>query len=84
MIAFTLGGVFVLLQYLSINSVVRVDWTRIGGKFEQLFYRTDPLTGKKRPPTIGSLFNWLVNFLTTDFQPRASFLTGMVLGLRLG
>ncbi|KAH7107543.1 FUN14 family-domain-containing protein [Auriculariales sp. MPI-PUGE-AT-0066] len=82
--AFLLGGAFVLVQYLSINSFVRVDWARIGGKFEQLFYRTDPLTGKKRPPTVGSLWNWLINFLTTDFQPRASFLAGIALGIRLG
>ncbi|EJD53085.1 hypothetical protein AURDEDRAFT_97074 [Auricularia subglabra TFB-10046 SS5] len=83
-IAFTLGGVFVLLQYLSINSVIRVDWQRIGSKFEQLFYRIDPLTGKKKPPTLGSLWNWLVNFLSTDFQPRATFIAGIALGLRLG
>ncbi|KZV88313.1 hypothetical protein EXIGLDRAFT_619611, partial [Exidia glandulosa HHB12029] len=84
LIAFALGGVFVVLQYLSLNSFVRVDWQRIGSKFEHLFYRTDPLTGKTKPPTLGSLWTWLVNFLTTDFQPRATFLAGLALGIRLG
>ncbi|KAJ3786816.1 FUN14 family-domain-containing protein [Lentinula aff. detonsa] len=82
-VAFFLGGVFVLLQYLGSFSLLRVDWTRVGHRFESLFYTTDA-TGTKRAPTVWTAWNWLVNFLTADFQPRASFLAGLALGLRIG
>jgi FUN14 domain-containing protein 1 len=81
-VAFILGGTFVLLQYLGSLSVVRVDWSRTATRFENLFYRTE--NGVRRPPTITSLWSWLVNFLTADFQPRATFAAGLILGLRIG
>jgi len=70
-------------QYLSSMSLVRVDWGRMGSRFENLFYSKDAL-GNKRPPTISSLWRWVVDFLTADFQPRASFIAGFALGLRVG
>ncbi|ESK96855.1 fun14 family protein [Moniliophthora roreri MCA 2997] len=82
-IAFFLGGVFVLLQYLGTTSVIRVDWGRVSKRFENLFYTKD-LNGASKPPTVYSFFNWLVNFLAADFQPRASFVAGLLLGLRIG
>lgn len=69
-------------QYLGSLSIVRVDWSRAAGRFENLFYRTEH--GVRRPPTIGSLWNWLINFLAADFQPRATFAAGLILGLRIG
>ncbi|KAF7967831.1 hypothetical protein HWV62_32955 [Athelia sp. TMB] len=83
-IAFLLGGAFVLLQYLGSASVVRVDWGKMGSRFENLFYTKDPITGTKRAPSVGSLFNWIVDFLTANFQQRASFVAGLALGLRIG
>lgn len=83
MVAFFLGGVFVLLQYLGSLSLVRVDWGRMGSRFENLLYTTDAL-GNKRAPTVTSLWRWMVDFLTADFQPRASFIAGLALGLRIG
>ncbi|PPQ64106.1 hypothetical protein CVT24_008923 [Panaeolus cyanescens] len=80
MAAWFMGGIFVLLQYLRAQSFVRVDWKAIGSRFENLFHSTDA-AGNKKPPTIMSLWSWLVEFLTADFQPRASFLSGFVLGL---
>ncbi|TBU35831.1 FUN14 family-domain-containing protein [Dichomitus squalens] len=82
-VAFALGGVFVLLQYLGSWSLVRVDWNRAAGRFENLFYRKDA-SGVSRPPNVGSLFRWVIDFLTADFQPRASFVAGFALGLRVG
>ncbi|KAG0705914.1 FUN14 family-domain-containing protein [Suillus ampliporus] len=83
MVAFFLGGVFVLLQYLSSMTLVRVDWDRMASRFENLLYTKDEL-GNKRAPTISSLWRWVVDFLTADFQPRASFIAGLALGLRVG
>ncbi|KAI0636832.1 FUN14 family-domain-containing protein [Trametes polyzona] len=82
-VAFVMGGVFVLLQYLGSLSLVRVDWGRTATRFENLFYTTDA-TGAKRPPNVGSLFRWIIDFLTADFQQRASFIAGFTLGLRIG
>lgn len=83
MVAFVLGGVFVLLQYLGSLSLVRVDWGRMGSRFENLLYTTDAL-GNRRAPTLASLWRWMLDFLTADFQPRASFIAGLALGLRIG
>ncbi|KAF9052970.1 FUN14 family-domain-containing protein, partial [Panaeolus papilionaceus] len=83
MAAWFMGGIFVLLQYLRAQNFVRVDWKAVGSRFENLFYTTDA-TGSKKAPTVVSLWRWLVDFLTADFQPRASFLSGFVLGLRIG
>ncbi|PFH50670.1 hypothetical protein AMATHDRAFT_144591, partial [Amanita thiersii Skay4041] len=82
-VAWFLGGIFVLLQYLNSASLIRVDWTRIATRFENLFYTTDAI-GQRRAPTIGSVWKWLIDFLTADFQPRASFIAGLALGMRIG
>ncbi|KAI0831455.1 FUN14 family-domain-containing protein [Trametes gibbosa] len=82
-VAFVMGGVFVLLQYLGSLSLVRVDWGRAASRFENLFYTKDG-SGARRPPNVGSLFRWIIDFLTADFQQRASFVAGFGLGLRIG
>lgn len=82
--AWLLGGVFVLLQYLNAQSLVRVDWSRVAARFEERFHSVDPSTGVSRAPNVGALWRWLVDFLTADFQGRASFIAGFGLGLRIG
>lgn len=75
-------------QYLGASSVLRVDWNRAASRFENLFYtaRTDPATGvqTRSAPSVVSLWRWIVDFLTADFQQRASFMAGLALGLRVG
>ncbi|QRW00401.1 FUN14 domain-containing protein [Ceratobasidium sp. AG-Ba] len=82
-IAFFLGGIFVLLQYFNAIDITKVNWGSASTRFERLFYSSEP-GGKSRAPTIGSLWAWLVDFLTADFPPRATFLAGLILGLRVG
>ncbi|EJD05828.1 uncharacterized protein FOMMEDRAFT_153171 [Fomitiporia mediterranea MF3/22] len=87
LLAFTLGGVFVLLQYLVNLRLVRVNWSRAESRFQDMFYSRERVVGGevvKRPPTLLSLWRWLVDFLTADFPPRATFIAGMALGLRIG
>ncbi|KAH6918683.1 FUN14 family-domain-containing protein [Coprinopsis sp. MPI-PUGE-AT-0042] len=81
--AWLLGGVFVLLQYLNSQSLVRVDWSRMATRFQNRFHTVDPATGASRAPNVGGLWRWMVNFLTADFQGRASFIAGFALGLRI-
>jgi len=81
--AFLLGGLFVVLQYFNSLHWISVDWSSAESRFKQTFYTTD-VDGQSRPPTIQSFFSWSAHFVMADFQPRASFLVGMVLGLRVG
>ncbi|WRT67363.1 uncharacterized protein IL334_004334 [Kwoniella shivajii] len=82
-IAFLLGGVFILLQYMSSKSYINVDWSRLSSRYEGAF-GTKTATGGYRGPTVGGVWNRIVDFLTSNFQQRASFMAGLVLGLRLG
>ncbi|KAK8869564.1 hypothetical protein IAR55_000131 [Kwoniella newhampshirensis] len=82
-IAFLLGGVFVLLQYMSSKSYISVDWARMSNKYESAF-GGKTATGKYNGPTIGGIWNRIVDFLTANFQQRASFMAGLALGIRLG
>ncbi|KAH8117343.1 hypothetical protein DFH11DRAFT_1700005 [Phellopilus nigrolimitatus] len=78
---------FLLLQYFASLHLVRVNWSRAESGFQELFYSKSTSVGgqeTRRPPTVLALWRWLVDFLTADFQPRASFIAGMALGLRIG
>ncbi|KAF9521173.1 hypothetical protein BS47DRAFT_1286232, partial [Hydnum rufescens UP504] len=84
-LAFLFGGVFILLQYFSSLSLIRVDWAGFAARFESLFYASPSAPGgTRRPPNIYLIWTWFINFLTADFQQRASFIAGFALGLRLG
>lgn len=82
-IAFLLGGAFIFLQYLSSKSYVTVDWARLSKSYDSTF-GTRTTTGGSRAPTVQGVWNRLVDFVTANFQQRASFLAGFVLGVRLG
>ena len=72
-----------LRQYLRSTSVIRVDWGRVASVWEERVYVVDS-NGHRTAPTIGSVWRWLSDFLAADFQPRAAFLAGLALGLRIG
>ncbi|WVQ78488.1 hypothetical protein IAT38_000574 [Cryptococcus sp. DSM 104549] len=82
-IAFLLGGAFVFLQYLSTKSYITVDWAKVGSRYDSAFGTKTPAGGYSGP-TLGRVWSRLVDFLTANFQQRASFLAGLALGLRLG
>ncbi|RSH93867.1 hypothetical protein EHS25_006517 [Saitozyma podzolica] len=81
--AFLLGGVFVLLQYMSSKSYISVDWSKLSSRYDSAF-GTSSAAGGRKAPTVGGVWSAFVDFLTANFQQRASFLGGLVLGLRLG
>lgn len=86
-IAFVVGGVFVLLQYFASLRIIRVDWARAETQFADRFYsKSVDASGKEaqHPPTAYALIRWLIDFLTADFPPRATFIAGLALGLRIG
>jgi len=82
-VAFVMGGVFLLLQYFNSLHWLRVDWTTAERQFNHAFYVTDE-DGVRRPPTIFTAWMWFKDFVLADFQPRASFVAGFMLGLRFG
>ncbi|KAB5596471.1 hypothetical protein CTheo_108 [Ceratobasidium theobromae] len=83
-VAFSLGGIFVLLQYFNSTDLTKTNWSVASARFERLFYSPEKAGEPRHPPTIAALWNSLIDFLTADFPPRASFLSGLVLGLRVG
>ncbi|GFZ45829.1 hypothetical protein JCM24511_03561 [Saitozyma sp. JCM 24511] len=82
-LAFLLGGVFVLLQYMSSKSYISVYWSKLSSRYDSAF-GTSSAAGGRKAPTVGDVWSAFVDFLTANFQQRASFLGGLVLGLRLG
>ncbi|KAK0525095.1 hypothetical protein OC842_005622 [Tilletia horrida] len=90
-VAFLLGAGYVLLQYLSSQRLVNVNWNAIGKTYDRFVDRAAGETGVSSASVRGwkgsklqRIWNRLVDFLTADFQPRATFLAGLVLGFRLG
>ena len=88
LIAVLLGGVYVLLQYLASRGFVRINWNSLEGTYNST---VDSLAGPVKQGTdsfqrypLVRIWHRLVDFLTTDFQQRATFIAGLVLGLRLG
>ncbi|KAL7415045.1 hypothetical protein BDY24DRAFT_383533 [Mrakia frigida] len=75
----------VLLQYLSSVNILKVNWSRASSAYEKLTSTpSDVPGGKSVGLTVTKLWGWVVDFLTRDFQQRATFLGGLALGLRVG
>lgn len=83
-LAFALGGVFVLLQYLSSRNFVTVDWGAISRTYDS------NVTSRFGPPAakggnrLRGLGAWSLDFVGANIQSRATFVLGVMLGLRLG
>lgn len=75
LVAFLLGGTFVLLQYMNANRLVSVNWSALANRYDRAVGSDRSVTG---------VWNGLIHFLTADFQPRATFVAGLLLGFRLG
>ncbi|KAH8082296.1 FUN14 family-domain-containing protein [Filobasidium floriforme] len=83
LVAFTFGALYVLMQYASSRSIINVNWNKLGSRYEALF-GSKTAEGKVAAPTIDGVYRWMVDFLTANFQQRASFIAGFALGIRLG
>lgn len=88
LIAFLLGGCYILLQYMNSQRLISVNWSAINSRYDKLVgSAAGPETGSVsayRGSTLQRIWNRTTNFLMADFQPRATFMAGLVLGLRLG
>ncbi|CAO1637151.1 unnamed protein product [Parajaminaea phylloscopi] len=89
LIAFFLGGGFILLQYLSQQRLVSVDWQKIGSRYNSALESSaggpaDPSARGWSNSTAARIYARFVDFLTANFQERATLLAGLALGLRLG
>ncbi|SPO24704.1 uncharacterized protein UTRI_01672_B [Ustilago trichophora] len=88
-IAFLLGGCYILLQYLNSQKLVSVNWPAINARYDGLVGsaagpETTPNARGFSGSTLQRIWNRTTNFLVADFQPRATFMAGLLLGLRLG
>lgn len=79
-------------QYLSSQRLIQVNWGALSSRYDNLLSRvagpSDPAStsGKANTNTNTAQRLWIrtTHFLTADFQPRATFMAGLLLGLRLG
>ncbi|CBQ71735.1 conserved hypothetical protein [Sporisorium reilianum SRZ2] len=88
LIAFLLGGGYVLLQYLNSQRLISVNWSAINSRYDKLVgTAAGPETSNVRGfsgSTLQRIWTRTTDFLVADFQPRATFMAGLLLGLRLG
>ncbi|GAC96456.1 hypothetical protein PHSY_004036 [Pseudozyma hubeiensis SY62] len=88
--AFLFGGCYILLQYMSSQSLIKVNWSAINSKYDRLVGSAAGGNGAQQSvkgyggSTAQRIWNRTTNFLVADFQPRATFMAGLLLGLRLG
>ncbi|KAE8270266.1 hypothetical protein A4X09_0g2071 [Tilletia walkeri] len=89
-LAFLLGAGYVLLQYLSSQRLVNVNWGAISRSYNSVVDRAagggEPSLSVRgwKGSKLNRIWSRFVDFLTADFQPRATFIAGLVLGFRLG
>ncbi|GAA6014298.1 hypothetical protein JCM11491_005030 [Sporobolomyces phaffii] len=79
--AFLLGGVFVLMQYMSSRSLININWGALTSSYDSVITSRAGPAGSNR--AVG-LWNWFIDFVSADVQSRATFVAGVVLGLRIG
>ncbi|GAA5897089.1 FUN14 domain-containing protein [Sporobolomyces salmoneus] len=83
-VAFLLGGAFVFLQYMSSRSLININWGALTSSYDSL------ITSRAGPPAsqggnrVVGLWNWFIDFVGADIQSRATFVAGVMLGLRIG
>lgn len=63
------------------RSFVKVDWSALGKRYDGI---VDRAAGTGSGNRVARVYNLFTDFLMADFQPRATFLAGFALGLRLG
>jgi len=87
-IAFILGGAYILLQYLATKRLIHIDWNSFKNTYsssvDRLAGPVDANQNKFQQLPLMRIWRRTIDFLTTDFQERATFIAGLVLGLRLG
>lgn len=65
----------VCLLTWSIRIVSIFRWMKLGSRYSKQFNMAS-VDGKSVAPTVRRLFNWIVDFSTADFQPRATYVLG--------
>jgi len=84
-IAFILGGVFVLVQYLHSRNYLTTSfpsWTYLNNKYESTFDSLIP-PDQNKSNRLARLVNAFLDFLLADFPGRATFAMGFMVGLRM-
>lgn len=88
LIAFALGGCYILLQYMNSQRLISVNWKAINSKYDKFVGSAagpaDPSARGFSGSTAQRIWDRSTNFLMADFQQRATFMAGLLLGIRLG
>ncbi|TIB86867.1 hypothetical protein E3Q06_01414 [Wallemia mellicola] len=82
-LAFFIGAAFVFLQYMRSQGLIVVKWDNISRRYNASLKRKVGDNSTSDGVAVARVWNRLVDFLTADFQSRATFIAGLGLGLRL-
>ncbi|GAA6017335.1 hypothetical protein JCM10207_005598 [Rhodosporidiobolus poonsookiae] len=82
--AFLLGGAFIFLQYLSSRQLINVNWSAVSSRYDAFVSKRAGPPASQGGNRLGRLWGWFVDFVAANVQQRATFVAGVVLGLRLG
>lgn len=79
-LAFLAGGGFIILQYLHSKSLIKIDWKTWSNRYDSKIRSIETSRSSQSRKSITARF---LEFLTSDFQYRSTFLVGFCLGLRI-
>ncbi|GAA5859318.1 hypothetical protein JCM1840_004559 [Sporobolomyces johnsonii] len=82
--AFVLGGVFVLMQYLSSRSLITINWSALTSSYDKFVTKRAGPPASQGGNRLGGLWTWFIDFVGANVQSRATFVAGVMLGLRIG
>ncbi|TPX56972.1 hypothetical protein PhCBS80983_g04177 [Powellomyces hirtus] len=82
MVAFIIGGGFVLLQFLAHAGFITISWSNVQKSFNRKL-NTDA-NGQVPPSTVVVIFKRLLRWLTADIPFTGGFIAGFWIGFRFG
>ncbi|KAK4050889.1 hypothetical protein OIV83_003311 [Microbotryomycetes sp. JL201] len=79
-------GIFIKkgLKYMSSRSFVTVNWNAVSSTYDSIVTKHAGPDATKSGNRLAGVTNTFVDFVTANVQSRATFVLGMMLGLRLG
>ncbi|GAA6064244.1 hypothetical protein JCM10212_005996 [Sporobolomyces blumeae] len=82
--AFLLGGVFVFMQYMSSRSLIDINWSALTNSYDKFITSRAGPSAAQGGNRMRGLWTWFIDFVGANVQSRATFVAGVLLGMRIG
>lgn len=73
-----------LAQYLSSRSLITINWSALTSSYDKLITKRAGPPASQGGNRLGGLWTWFIDFVGANVQSRATFVAGVMLGLRIG